>query len=577
MKVKLVNENFSNNYLKNLLAARGVRDLNEYLSPSPNVLLAPTCLDNIEAGRILLEQVIDSGGKILLIIDCDVDGFTSSAIIHNYIKMISPNTYIDYWLHEGKQHGLEDHYNNLMELGPYYDLIICPDSSSNDFIYHEKLREIGSKVLVLDHHDIDGDKIISDNAIVINNQLSENYTNKDLTGAGVTWQFCRYLDQKNNKHYSDDLIDLAALGVCGDMGSVLSMENRYIMKNGFERVKNYFFKKAIEKQAYSMQNMINPTTVAFYIVPLMNAMIRVGSMDEKIRLFQGLIDGHAMVPCGKRGAKGTMEEVAVESLRECGNAKSRQTRITDQMVDSLEIKIHKHDLLENKILFIRLDDDDDFPPEVTGLIAMKLAAKFKHPTLVTRINSEGFDRGSIRNVSDCELTDLKKFLNESGYFEYVQGHPNAAGCSIKDSYLSDFHKYANEALKDIDFNEGAYEVNFERFALSNDLKDLILDLGEHPEIWGQNNSEAKIYISDINLVQNDIQVIGAKSDTLKFEKNGITYIKFKATDMIEELRQHGDIKLNVIGKANINNWMGRKTPQIMIEDYEVKDNSILEF
>ena len=52
---------------------------------------------------------------------------------------------------------------------------------------------------------------------------------------------------------------------------------------------------------------------------------------------------------------------------------------------------------------------------------MKLAAKFKRPTIVARLGSDGFDKGSIRNISDCELTDLKAFLNESGYFEYVQG------------------------------------------------------------------------------------------------------------------------------------------------------------
>ena len=341
------------------------------------------------------------------------------------------------------------------------------------------------------------------------------------------------------------------------MGSVLSLENRYIMKNGFGHVTNYFFQKAIEKQSFSMQGKVNPMTVAFYIVPLMNAMIRVGSMPEKERLFEGLIEGHKMVPCNKRGAKGTFEEVAVESLRECGNAKSKQTRITDQAVESLEVKIHNLDLLSNKILFVRLEDEDDFPPEVTGLIAMKLAAKFKHPTIVARLNKEGYDKGSIRNVSDCELTDLKKFLNESNYFEMVQGHPNAAGCSIMDKNLYNFHQYANQALKNINFNEGAYDINFSRSAMSSDLKDLILDVGRYPEIWGQGNAEAKIYITGIHLKPSEYQVIGAKADTLKIEVNGITYIKFRADDMIQDLKNRKNILLNVIGKANINEWMGR--------------------
>ena len=133
---------------------------------------------------------------------------------------------------------------------------------------------------------------------------------------------------------------------------------------------------------------------------MMNALIRVGTMEEKERLFLGLTDGHRQVPCNKRGAAGTTEEVAIESLRECTNAKAKQGRITDQMVDKLEQKIYKHDLLDNKILFVRLDEDDDFPPEINGLIVMKLAARFKRPTIVARLNAEGYDRVSIRNVSD---------------------------------------------------------------------------------------------------------------------------------------------------------------------------------
>lgn len=166
---------------------------------------------------------------------------------------------------------------------------------------------------------------------------------------------------------------------------------------------------------------------------------------------------------------------------------------------------------------------------------MKLAAKYKRPTIVARLNSEGFNRGSIRNVSNCALEDLKTFLNESGYFEYVQGHPNAAGASIFDKNLSAFHKYANDRLSHINFSEGTYDVNFERLAADKDLKDLIFALGEGAELWGQQNDEPLISVTDINITWNDVQIMGAKKDTLKISKNGIAYMKFHAEDMIEEL------------------------------------------
>ena len=580
MKVNLVNENFRENYLANLLATRGVYDIKEFINPSVFHLSNPRLFTNIDAGCNLLDDITyNHQSKILIVVDSDVDGFTSGAIVYSYIKAIAPWQSIDYVLHEHKQHGLQDHIDYLMDLDFVYDLIILPDSSTNDFEYHEALGARGTKFLVLDHHDLETTKDISQYAVIINNQTSELYPNKDLTGAGVAWQFCRYHESADGTcetPITDKLIDLAALGICGDMGSVLNLENRFIMKQGFSHITNYFFQCAIEKQSFSMGGVVNPTTVAFYIVPMMNAMIRVGTQDEKERLFLALIDGHQEVACNKRGAKGTMAEVAIESLRECTNAKSKQTRITDQMVEKLEQKIFKYDLLENKILFIRLEEDDDFPAEINGLIAMKLAARFKRPTIVARLNEEGYDRGSIRNVADCELSDLKAFLNDSGYFEYVQGHPNAAGCSINDNDLRAFHEYANEALQHIDFNEGAYDVNFERDAKDKDLEDLVFELGSYPELWGQQNPEPLIYVHDLYVLPSEIQVMGAKKDTLKIEKNGVAFMKFHATDMIEQLNKCNEIKMNIVGRANINEWMGNETAQIFIENWEVIDN-LLEF
>lgn len=170
MKVNLVNENFTDNYLVNLLAARGVTNIEKFLHPDESCLNSPKLLDNINAGALLLEATLNKeNSHILLVVDCDVDGFTSAAIMWHYIKSIAPSQRISYILHEHKEHGLQDHTRNIIDGNEYYDLIILPDSSSNDYEYHEVLKEHGMKCLVLDHHEIDDDQPISDNAIIINN------------------------------------------------------------------------------------------------------------------------------------------------------------------------------------------------------------------------------------------------------------------------------------------------------------------------------------------------------------------------------------------------------------------------
>ena len=72
--------------------------------------------------------------------------------------------------------------------------------------------------------------------------------------------------------------------------------------------------------------------------------------------------------------------------------------------------------------------------------------------------------------------------------------------------------------------------------------------------------------------------MGKNKDTIKIVKNGIAYMKFFAKDLIAELDQyHNDIKFEVVGKANLNTWMGSTTPQIFIEQIDVKEDKLLDF
>ena len=567
MNYNLTTENITENYGENLLKQRGIENIDLFLNPRPICLQSWRDLDNITEGLQLIAETIDNPAPYALIVDCDVDGFTSSAILYQYLKRLNPNKEIEYFLHKGKQHGLEDMWKKLQEKD--YSAILIPDAGSNDSQYATKLN---CPILVLDHHILEDDYIVS-HMVLINNQISDKYINKHLSGAGVTWQFCRGLDEYLGVNYAYDYIDLAALGIDADMMSMLSYENQYIIQTGFKNINNFFFKVLVDKQSYSMNNKITPITVAFYIVPMINAMIRVGSMDEKERLFLAFIDGEKLVPSNKRGAKGTMELVAIESARECTNAKSRQDKLKEKIVDSLDIKIHKNGLLNNQVLFIRLDDEDEFPTELNGLVATQLSARYNKPTIVARLNDEGYIRGSARGLNKSELKSFKDFLNNTNLFEYTAGHDNAFGISIKKDNLDKLHAMVNKELMNIDFGVNVYDVDFVRQAKDTDLDKIILDLSRYEQVWGQQNPEALILVKDIFIRKEDIQIIGKNKDTLKFEKNGITYIKFHAKDIIPLLNQYEEMRINLIGKGNLNEWGGRQIPQLFIEDLEVFDSA----
>lgn len=85
--------------------------------------------------------------------------------------------------------------------------------------------------------------------------------------------------------------------------------------------------------------------------------------------------------------------------------------------------------------------------------------------------------------------------------------------------------------------------------------------------------EPLIAIENLHLNSKNIQLIGNDKTTVKFTINGITYIKFKDEALGEKLLANNTMNVAILGKANINEWMGNKTAQIIIENYEIKDTT----
>ena len=149
----------------------------------------------------------------------------------------------------------------------------------------KELKEHGKDVVVIDHHEAER---YSENAIVVNNQLSERYPNKSLCGAGVVYKLLMVLDEKilrpDKAGYAKHFIDLCALANIADCMSMKAPETRYYIVEGLKQINNEGFKALIDQQSFSLfkeNDTLNYISIAFYIAPLINAVIRVGTMKEK--------------------------------------------------------------------------------------------------------------------------------------------------------------------------------------------------------------------------------------------------------------------------------------------------------
>lgn len=559
------------NYLINFFESRGIKDLYHFLNPQKEDMIDFMKLDNIMTAAKTLLTHIEKNSKMFLIIDSDTDGFCSAAEIYLYIKHLNKDAQIQYFIHQGKQHGLEDVYDKIPA---NTDLVIIPDAGSNDYVYHKILKDKGMDIIILDHHE--SDKGYSKDAIVVNNQLSEEYDNKSLCGAAVVYKFCCCLDKIVGDNFSDNLMDLSAVALIGDMMPLVHLETRYLLEKGLNNITNLGLQAFIERQAYSMNYQVTPVGIAFYVVPLINALIRVGSQEEKGILFRAFVEPNALVPSTKRGHKeGDMESTAGQAVRFCTNAKNRQDKQKLKAFESLDFKIQKEGLDEHKIIIVQVGPDEEFDSTLTGLVAMQLTAKYKKPVCVVRENSDGYLKGSARGLANTGMGSMRDFLNGSGLFQYNAGHSFAFGTSIHKDNLEKFFAYADEKLKDVNFNENIYEVDLVIDSNNPHLKDIVIDFGNLNRIWGQSMEEPLIVIENLELNGNNVQLIGNDKSTVKFEHNGVTYIKFRDAEFGEKLQAHNTMSLTILGRANLNNYMGSVTPQIFVVDYEIVDTTYL--
>lgn len=575
MKYKLLNELSHNPQmcLEELLMSRGVEEVEGYIYPSQDYELKPDLLDNIDDAALLLLTHLKNKDAILLVVDSDADGFCSSAMMYNYIKHFFPEITLDYICHEHKAHGLDDIINQVLESD--YDLIICPDASSFDIEEHKLLKENGKTVLVIDHHDAPE---YSPYATVVNNQLSEKYYNKGLCGAGVVYKFLTVMDQYlNSNNHSKEYLDLCALANVADCMSPTNLETRYYITEGLkpENIKNEGFKAFIKAQEFSLSKAagkdMDYMKVAFYIAPLINAITRVGTMDEKHLLFEAFIHPNDLVQSGKRGAKeGDMEKVAVEAARIATNARARQNRIKEKAEELLDYRIHKFDLLENKIIVIEVYEEDKIPQELTGLLATQFVSKYGRPCMVVRRNEEGLLQGSLRgNENFQEVPDFKSFLLNSGIMNYVEGHPNAAGVGVHEKNLDSLLAYANSQISEEGL-ENIYGVDY-IFNETENFTQLAINLASDPSLWGNDVYEPKVVVENVPV--SNLFIMGADKSSVKWSHNGVEYVRFKDTDFIDEVQQYDRCEITVYGTLAVNEWAGRKTPQIRIEDWSIRDTS----
>lgn len=547
--------------------------------------------------------------------DPDTDGLTSSVLMSKIIEHFNPEAKIEYIFSFNKEHGLT--YKALSEYSKdEIGLIIIPDASMICKDATQIVKNYNCPIIVLDHHlveieylDTNTGKWISKNEAdeikekefdrikedsyvnycVAVNDTDGHYPNPTLSGVGVVRKFGEAYCEKYHcsDSWLDEYLDLVSLGIIADSMDLRDLETRWYVLEGLkvENQKNDFLNKLQERMADEIHFGRTITNVGWVLAPRINGVVRYGTEKEQRDLFRAMVGEQETViyqPRRKRATdpKPLPEEHTLqwEMARVANNVKSRQDTAVRKFMEQIVDKIDKQGLDKNTILFVdctRLVDKKS----VTGLVARKLATKYLRPVVLLKEKSNfefggscrGYDRGTIKN--------LKEFLEKTSLIS-VMGHENAARISIKKENVDAVISKCNEMLP-LDQLKTIYQVDWEIPANEMQVR-FVKEVAENYEVWGNTVPTPTFAITNLHINASQINGYGETKSFIRFQYNGITYIKkyCPATefDMMTLKDRHTfgankkNLVMNLICQFQLESWEDKIYPEVKILYYDVMED-----
>lgn len=532
---------------------RGIKDLDEFLNPSADVLHDPYLMKNIDEASNRIILALSEQKNICVSFDPDADGLTSASTMIRYLRNYSDRvTFIYGERNDG--HGIAEmitldtddekrlarNKENLQTIKDC-DLLILIDSSSNDDEACQFIKEeLGKEIIVLDHHEIERP---NPHVLLVNPQQKGcNYPNKFLSGAGVVFKVMQVMEDTLDQVDPFNYIDLIAVGMYADIMRIDIPENRYIILQGLRNVKTMGLTRILKGAKIDNWNL-DCNAIGFGIAPLLNGTAR---MDE-LRL-------------------------AIDLLLEDDDNKCKPLRLKMQKLNERRKEIQK-DLFESYSKKVNLSEkllvvlDDKSSKGFNGVVAQQLSDTFKRPVIVGR-NHKGTISGSFRGYGKMKLKSFLGGFSDIAEIE-VLGHEGAGGIVMPSENLELLQEYINKFLPELDEKEQTviYDLEFTpEEAIEN-----IRVIEKFNKLTG--NGFPKVIVRVNGITVDTVDCIGKTMETVKFKTfDEMELIKFRVNDQYGSNVGCWD-SIDVVGVLSMNEFYNFKlkqkiyTPQVMLEDY----------
>lgn len=549
----------------------GDEEINRYLNGTINDLYDGMLMKDMDKTVDILKEKIEENKKIRIIGDYDIDGVNATYILLEGLERLGADVDSDIPDRMRDGYGLNrDLVERAYEAG--VDTIVTCDNgiaAASEIAYG---KEKGMTILVTDHHEVpyeetrDGRSYILPpaDAVIDPKQADSMYPFSGLCGAAVAYKLMEALWESMGKDSSDldDLIENVAIATIGDVMD-LEEENRIFVKEGLQMLKrtsNLGLKALIECTGIEKEHL-NSYHIGFVLGPCINASGRLDTAKRALELLRAKTKKEADILAGD-----------LKALND--SRKDMTADAVEQAKEQVEFSAMK----EDRVLVIYLPDCHE---SLAGIVAGRIRESYYKPVFVLTDAEEGV-KGSGRSIDGYhmyeELNKCKHLLTKFG------GHRLAAGLSLEKENVDTLREMlnANCRLTEEDLKEKV-TIDME-MSFANVTEKMVEELS-FLEPFGKGNTKPVFAARNVKVLNG--RVLGKNRNVLKMQVQDTagTVIEAMLFQKVEEFLKEiedvygthsvemflqgrqTDIRLALTYYPDINEYMGRKTPQIVISHY----------
>jgi len=530
-------------------------------------------MKNVAEGFEIVKEAISNDEKIVVYGDYDADGVMGTSILVKGLSALGASIgyYIPARVEEGYGLNIEALYK-IEESG--CDLLILCDNGISAYNEIEKAKELGFKVIIIDHHeptvsDSDNTEIIPNADAVIDPKQSDcPYNFKHMCAAGLCYRFIKgfYKYLETNFSLENELVAMASIATFCDIVD-LTGDNRVIAYKGLEvlnseNIPNEGLKALIDCRKYTGK-YIDEFTIGFVIGPCINASGRL----ERASLSVDLMLSSDLEKC---------KEYA-EILSELNEERKLMTKFS---CDIILDEIKENENLDKVIVVF----NEDLHESIAGIVAGRIKENLHRPAIMITKSEEGA-KGSGRSIEAYnmfeELSKCKDLFTRFG------GHIMAAGFSLPVEHIDELRRRLNENcnLREDDFVENIrvdalINLDTVTFKLYEEIRQI--------RPFGKSNKEP--VLGSLNVEVTGLKLIYDKNTiifTFKSERGYLTKgIAFGKNDHFKEVIKAGfdpydsdkilsgnltNVKLNldILYYITINEYNGDVILQLNLKDFRI--------